>query len=256
MNMKQETTTTAQSVPNGQTTFDQALAEPIETTSKPQKAAVIPTPIAVNKKTQMLVVKDNSELVRVIKTFMKGGALPKTLDTEEKVIAAWQMAASFGLPPAIAIQNMAFVNGTLTIWGQLPKALAERTGQIEDFRLLLVDEAFKEICMANSNLKNQVWAAVCQIQRKGRSKNEYFFSIDDAKAAGLLNKRGPWQEYQKIMLQRRAVSHALKFEFGDALMGVPIAEYDFNQAPDLHDVTPSVVDSAAEINKSLSQVTQ
>ena len=212
---------------------------------------VTPTPITVDAKTQMMVVGNQSELVRVIKTFMRGGALPKSLDTEEKVIAAWQMAASLKLPPAVAIQNMAFINGTLSIWGQLPKALAEATGQLEDFKLFLIDEAFKEICVKNTNLKNPPWAAVCQITRKGRSMNEYVFSIEDAKTAGLLGKSGPWTSYRKIMLQRRAVGHAIKFEFPDALMGVAIAEYDQNEAPDLKDVTPQT-DVAAEINKTLA----
>lgn len=210
----------------------------------------VPTALAVDPKSQLITARDNSELVRIIKTFMAGGALPKSLDTEPKVIAAWQMAASLNVPPAIAIQNMAFINGTLSIWGQLPKALAEATGQLQDFKLFLIDEECVEICLKNKNLKSPIWAAVCQIKRKDRSWNEYVFSLDDAKKAGLTSKQGPWQQYTAIMLRRRATAMALKFEFPDALMGVSIAEYDSDQAPDLKDVTPGF-DTAAEINKTL-----
>lgn len=202
-----------------------------------EKAAV-PVPISVDAKTQALVARDNTELVRLIRTFMKGVAFPKTLDTEEKIIAAWQVAASLKIPPMIAMQNMAVINGSVAIWGQLPKALAEATGEMQDFRQFFIDKEMNEICLKNKNLNAEIWAAVVQIRRKDRSTNEYFFSVDDAKTAGLLNKSGPWKEHRKVMLARRTVGMAIKFEFPDALMGVAIAEYDLHEAPDLKDVTP------------------
>lgn len=197
-----------------------------------------PVPIVVDQKSQMLVARDNSELIRMIRTFMKGVAFPKTLDTEEKIIAAWQVAASLKIPPMVAMQNMAVINGSVAIWGQLPKALAEATGEMEDFRQFFIDKEYNEISVKNKNLNAEIWAAVVQIKRKGRSTNEYFFSVDEAKTAGLLNKSGPWREHRKVMLARRTIGMAVKFEFPDALMGVAIAEYDLHEAPDLKDVTP------------------
>jgi hypothetical protein len=238
--------------------FAQASAEPPfdpppapaqeEKKSEQEAPKIQATPMIVDQDTQQLVVHNQSELIRVIRVMMKGQALPKTLDTEEKVIAAWQMAASLNLPPAIAIQNMSFVNGVICMWGQLPKALAERTGELEQFNLIYIDEEMNEILLKNKNLRAPIWAAVVQVQREGRRLNEYFFSVDDARTAGLAGKSGPWQNYPKIMLARRAMGHALKFEFPDALMGVPIAEYDFNDAPDLpKDVTPEK--SASDLMK-------
>lgn len=186
-----------------------------------------------------VVARDNAELMRVIKMMMNGCAFPKTLDTDAKVIAAWQVAAALKIPPAVAIQNMAIIQGSVCIWGQLPKALAEATGELEDFRLILINENQVAISLENKNLDSVPWGAVCQIKRKGRSTNEYVFTMNDAIKANLDKKSGPWRDYTKIMLQRRAVSHAIKFEFPDALMGVPVAEYDMNEAPDLKDVTPT-----------------
>lgn len=195
--------------------------------------------IAVDQKSQMIVARDNSELVRMIQLFMKGTAFPKTIDTEAKVVAAWQIAASLGLPPMVTMQNLAFIHGAVSMWGQLPKALAERTGQLSDFKLILFDSSQKVICLEEKNLGSEVWGAVVQIQRSKRSRNEYSFTEPEAQKAGLLTKSGPWTQYRKIMYARRAMGHAVKFEFADALMGVPVAEYDFHQAPDLMDVTPS-----------------
>lgn len=197
----------------------------------------VASPLTVDKKSQMIVARDNGELVRMIKIFMAGVALPKTLDTEAKVITAWQAAASLKVPPIVAIQNMAIIHGSLTIWGQLPKALADATGEMQDFQLLLIDKEQNIICLDNKNLSAEVWGAVCKIQRKGRSKNEYWFTREDAIKAGLLSKSGPWKDYTKIMLSRRAIATAIKFEFPDAIMGIGIAE-EVNEAPDLKDVSP------------------
>lgn len=223
---------------------------------KPKPAPKVPsapqTPIQIDQAKQMLVAKDNNELVRMIRVFMKGQAFPKSLDTEEKIITAWQAAASLNVPPNMAIPNMAIINGSLTIWGQLPKALAEATGQLTDFQLIMVDQEYNEICLANKNLHQPPWAAIVKIKRGQRSTNEYFFTVEDARTARLLDKTGPWKDYRKVMLARRATAQAIKFEFPDALLGLSIAEYDMNAAPDLKDVSPRK-DVAAEINKTLNE---
>lgn len=208
--------------------------------------------IALDPKTQLMVARDNSELHRMVITMMKGMAVPKTLDTPEKVIAAWQVAASLKIPPAVAMQNMAVIHGSVCMWGQLPKALADATGEVEDFQLVLINEAQEVICLANKNLGDEVWGAVCHVKRKGRSRNEYAFTMVDAIKAGLHKKTGPWQDYRKIMLSRRAIAHGIKFEFPDALMGVSVAEYDYNEAPDLKDVTPRP-DNASDLRKRLEE---
>lgn len=195
--------------------------------------------IQIDEKTQGLVAKDNSELIRIIRVMMKGMAFPKSLDTEEKILAAWNMAAALKIPPAIAIQNMAVIHGSVCLWGQLPKALAEATGELEDYSLVLIDKEQNVISLANKNLSSEVWGAVCYIKRKNRTRNEYVFTMDDARRAKLDSKTGPWKDYTKIMLSRRVVAQAVKFEFPDALMGLEISEYRYDTAPDLKDVTPS-----------------
>lgn len=226
--------------------FEDAKEETVIKNEAPKKETVLP--IIVDKTTQQMIARDNSELVRMIRIMMDGKAFPKTLDTEAKAIAAWQVAASLRLPPAVAIQNMAVINGSVCIWGQLPKALAEATGELEDFQLIYINKEQKKICLENMNLNDPTWAAVVRIKRKNRSVNEYSFSLDEAKAAGLLSKDGPWKLYTKTMLGRRAMGQAIKFDFPDALMGIGLAEYDFGEAPDLKDVGPGA-DSESIIEK-------
>lgn len=197
--------------------------------------------ISLSERTGEIVAKDSSELMRQIGILMKGNAFPVSMDTPAKCIAAWNLACSFkGVSPQRAISNMMYIGNVLSIWGELPKALAEATGEIEDYELYLVDEDYNVIIPENKNLKSDPFAAICKIKRRGRTKNTYFFTTSEAEKAGLLRKRGPWQDYAKIMLKRRAQGEGLKFEFSDALMGANIAEYQFNHFPEIKDVSPQI----------------
>src|SRR5690606_25397250 len=117
------------------------------------------------------------------------------------------------------------------------------------------DKDQKVICLQEKNLQADVWGSAVQMRRSKRSVNEYFFTEEEAKSAGLFGKAGPWKQYKKIMYGRRAMAHAIKFEFGDALMGVPVAEYDFNQAPDLVDVTDGT-ERTKTFNESLKKLSE
>ena len=76
----------------------------------------------------------------------------------------------------------------------------------------------------------------CTVRRRGvESPISATFSLDDAKAAGLLSKPGPWQEYRTRMLQMRARAWALRAGFADVLRGVALAE----ESQDIVDITPT-----------------
>lgn len=225
-------------------TTDGLTEPPIEvgstTVSGPEKkpSDKVPAPIRLDQNTQQLIARDNSELMRMISIFMQGQAFPKSMDTPAKCITAWNLAASFkNVSPQRAMSRMMYINNTLSIWGELPKALAEATGELEDYEIYVVDKDFNKICVENKNLLADPVAGICNIKRKGRTKNQYYFSMADAERAGLLKKAGPWQTYAKAMLCWRASGQALKFDFSDALMGCEIAEYRFNESPELKDVT-------------------
>lgn len=183
--------------------------------------------------------KDSSELVRLARQLIRGGGVPQWYKTDAQVVSAWNYLASLGLPPQPNLRCVAFINGTPCLFGDGPKALAERTREIEQCRTFVCDEQYVRICFENKNLGAAPFSGVCQIKRKGRDEQSYSFTVDQAKRAGLWEKRGsPWISYPDIMLMRRAQATALKFEFADALSGVFIAEYDYNEAPDIRDVTP------------------
>jgi hypothetical protein len=176
--------------------------------------------------------------------------VPKILDTREKVwIAMRFVREQFPNEPMSAIQQVSVFNNKILMWGELPLTKAKRTGQLKWFKNYVADKEGKKISFENKNQSEPAWAGVCEIQRDGYELETYMFSMDDAKAAGLLSKEGPWKQYPKRMLKVRARSEALKDVFADALVGAGIGEYETNETFEEIDAKPVVTQgSTAELN--------
>lgn len=234
---------------------------------EPKKSAASPSAIAVEE--GALVPHNSTELVRTLDQIAEGGGFPAIFDTRQKRIAAYSLAnALMGSRWQLALNNIAIIKGKMAIWGELPGALAEQTKEVAEKEVFCVDENLNRICIVNKNLNAAPYAGVCLIQRKGRSMKEFQYTIDEAKAAGqyppmkwdkntrqeVLNEDSPWHKWPKIMLMRKAMAMAIKFEFADAMIGTPIAEYDFDEIPDMKDVGPSVStpDRAKDLNSRFS----
>lgn len=219
-------------------------AETIEPEVKEKPAAIATT------KNLTLAPKDSRELSWYIdrnQTFF-----PECFDTKEKKLAAYELGrALLGDKWALAVGQMCYIKGRLTVYGEVPGALAQHTGQVVRKDLFVINHEYKKICTENKNLGDELFAAICQIQRTGGELQEFFYTIEEAKHAGQypatrrdgsVNNDSPWMKHTKIMLMRKAMAQAIKFIFPDAVAGVPIAEHDHNMAPDLEtirDVTPS-----------------
>ncbi len=187
--------------------------------------------------------KTLEELYRYSNSLVSSGMLPKMYDKAEKVMAAIQLANELGLPPLNALKNISIVNGSPSLWGDLPLAIVRASGDLEAFREFCIDKDYKEICFENKNLGAEIYAAICVIKRKGYEKRSFHYTMMDA--AMNPNSGNPtWKAYRSIMMKRKARSIALKDEFSDKLVGCSIAEYD-------HDVIPN---SAVQIDTKAEKV--
>jgi len=242
------------------------VTETATSTSSPSKEAEKPeeAPKAkaalVSVERGILSPKNQLELGAVLSQISTGKGFPELFDTKEKRLAAYHLGASLmGDQWMLAVNNMYYMKGKLCIFGELPGTIAERTGEVAQKRCYLVNKDYQEICVKNKNLLDEPFAGVCDIQRKGRTPNSFFYTVEEAKKAGQLpakkrdgspNPDSPWEKHMKVMLMRKAMGQGVKFEFPEALVGVPIAE-DYDEAPDLiKDVTP--VDKAAQLNRAFS----
>lgn len=229
-----------------------SLQESAQPTTKP------PASTAIAVKDQLLMPADHVQLMAYIRKMFDSGIIPKHLKSTDQVLCAWNFAAQLLLPPQPSLRNIAVIEGSPSLFGDLPLALVQKHPDFMKIREYCVDDQYDRICVENKNLKAKAYAGVCELQRKGMDKPEsYAFSVDDANRAGLIARAGgkmPWAIYPQIMLVRRARSMAIKSLFADAITGAAIAEYDFDEAPDLRDVSPVSGDMsetasiAAELN--------
>lgn len=231
--------------------------EVVANVSPPAASAVIvpPTPAPeakasiVTSEAGLFLPKTIDESFRLAKAYLASKMLPARFTTAEMVMTAMQYALELRLPPLISLKQIAVVQGTPSVFGDLPLTLVYRSGLLEEFDERYFDKDGREITLANGNIGAEVYAAYCSAKRKGDPKPaENYFTIDEAKTAGLLGNP-VWTKYRKRMLRYRARSQVLKDKFPDALNGVAIAEYDFNTLPD--DETGATPNEAATLAAKL-----
>jgi hypothetical protein len=174
------------------------------------------------------------EVKRMAQWAAVGGMAPKSL-TEgknvEQATAACAIAimagAELGLTPMMSLRSYAVVNGRPTLWGDgliavVMKSPLYKAGSLQ---------------RGYDDAKKLGW---CVAERTDGTKWREEFTEAQAKKAGLLNKKGPWQEYPDVMMTRRAISKCLNFLFADVLGGF-VTEDEAYYSYETVDVTPRQV---------------
>ncbi|WP_392352996.1 hypothetical protein V8F63_09575 [Brevundimonas sp. LF-1] len=173
------------------------------TTSQPRPQ------IVAGGQVSALVPQSLDEAFRVASAMAASGMTPKGVDKPEQVLVAIMAGAELGFAPFQAMQSFAVINGKPNIWGDaLPALLWSRGFKIKEW----------------FDNEDEPTKAFCRITRPDGDEIERSFSVGDAKKAGLLGKQGPWQQYQKRMLQMRARAFAARDGAADVLRGMHVAE--------------------------------
>ena len=175
------------------------------------------------------------EAEKLAKLLCKTKLVPQGFESPDLCLIAIMQGMEMGLPPMMALQRMALVEGKLTLWGDGALALVLKSG------LCTSMTEWMDVCDQNGDLglrsaKDQTfspgfdrdqenWVAHCEVQRLGWPEPIIrSFSVRDAKRAGLWQKEGPWMDYPKRMLQMRARAFALRDAFADVLGGLYLRE--------------------------------
>lgn len=182
-------------------------------------------PIAGGGKIAPIIPQSFDEAYRVAQVLAASGMTPKDINTPEKVMVAIMAGAEIGMAPFQAVQSFAIINGRPTLWGDGMMGVVRAQG-------VKVKEYFSE----------DGTTAWCEVTRPSGEQIVRSFSEDDAKAAGLWNKQGPWTTYRKRMMQMRARAWALRDGCADMLRGIHMAE----EAQDVEIIANEPVNSYAE----------
>lgn len=218
----------------------------------------------MNDETKDLQVIEDQALVagqslesqyRLAKMYCASGLLPKQYDKPEKVLVAMQLSHELGLKPLSAMRQIAVINGTPSMYGDLPLSLCYASGKLEYITETHYDKDGKTICEENGNMTAEVFGAKCVVKRKGEpSEHVSTFNLEQAQRANLIARSPVWKSYSARMLTYRARSQALKDKFADCINGISIAEYDYNVTPDAPvqievEGVETVKDKAASLNE-------
>ena len=140
----------------------------------------------------------------------------------EAIFAAIQYGREFGVPPMSALQNIAVINGKPSLGTDLALGLAHKHPDWQGYE---IPELTNEEC------------TVKVYRRMPTGKTATFtgsFTMDEARAAGLVRADSPWVKWRKRMLKHRATMFALRDAFPDALYGQysmeELASDDFAEA--------------------------
>ncbi|MDO9381868.1 MAG: hypothetical protein Q7T86_03300 [Hyphomicrobiaceae bacterium] len=169
-----------------------------------------------------IVPQNIDEIFRLATGIAKSGLAPPSMATAEKLMVAIMTGLELGLPPMFAINKIAVINGKPTLWGDAIPALLWSRG----FKLKEWGEG------EGSGL-----AAVCSVTRPDGSTIERRFDVQDAIAAGLWGKAGPWKQYPARMLQMRARGFAARDGAADVLGGLYLREELEDEQ--MKDITPA-----------------
>ena len=124
------------------------------------------------------------------------------------ILGAIERGESFGYSVFQSLQNIMYLNGKWTVYGDAMLAICRASRVCQD-----VVETFDEKSMT----------ATCVALRHGCQPVSRTYSMADAQAARLTGKDN-WKHYPKRMLQMRARAFALRDAFADLLAGVAMHE--------------------------------
>lgn len=190
-----------------------ALAAPNEGLEVPALGGFEPTDIAQAK-----------ELIGMLQS---ADVLPKQFQGKPgNMLVAMMMGQRLGIGWFAAMQGGAVINGKYSMYGEWPLTICRahrdwvESGYSEEY--IYAPDGYKGEHIPEGTKK--IIGARVTVQRKGAEPRVENYTIEMAKRAKLWNKAGTWQFYPEWMLRARARGIALRYQFGDALSGVGIAE--------------------------------
>lgn len=166
-------------------------------------------PLRTGGKVAGIVPTTIEEVFRLATAIAKSGMAPRDMATPEKLTVAILHGLEIGIPPMMAINKIAVVNGRPTLWGDAVPAL-------------LLSKGFKIREMMYAEGEDRF--AQCTVIRPNGESIVRNFSVRDAMTAGLWGKQGPWKQYPDRMLQMRARGLASRDGAADVLSGIYLTE--------------------------------
>jgi hypothetical protein len=173
------------------------------------------------------------ELLQFAALYKDSGLAPKSFTTIQQLAIGIGMCVELKRPILTGIQDMAVINGKVSVYGDAGLALVRASNLLEYITEKEEGEPFKDN-----------WKFTCTLKRKGMPEPRVgTWTWEESKRAGFDDPKqrdgskdiySPWRRFTRRMMQFKARNFPLRDEFGDVLRGITFAE----DAQDIIDVTP------------------
>jgi hypothetical protein len=145
----------------------------------------------------------------------KSALCPKDYQRKpDDILIAVLMGKEIGLPAMASVQSICVINGRPSVWGDAVPGLCMATGLVADVREWMAGDGAEA-------------TAYCEVTRRGMSPRLGYFSIAEARTAGLGNVH---KQYPRDMIMWRARHRAWHGAFPDVLKGLGTAEIEAEEA--------------------------
>ena len=167
--------------------------------------------LAVSQPTSII---PNASNLRLLATDMFNSKMFRGVDNPAQAVAIIQMGAELGFGPVTSLNIIKIIQGQMTVAARGLLALANNKAGVS-WQIL------------ESNEKR----CAIKFSRPKWDDMEVAFTIDDAKAAGLLRPGGGWDKYPTDMLFARCASRGIRRIAPDAISGLYATEEIQDAAP-------------------------
>lgn len=163
------------------------------------------TVAVANPVSNLILGREQWEALRVMaEDIVRSGLLPPHIKTPQAALFVIQKGIELRIPPTYALCELYVVNGRVGASSELMLALIYR--DVGDDAIV-----FRET--------NEQRCTIAYKRRSWQQYQEFTYTIEDAKRAGLL-QREQWQKYPAAMLRARAISAVARMAFPDVIGGL------------------------------------
>lgn len=149
--------------------------------------------------------------------FIQSGALPQGIKNAPQAIMVMQAGYEMGLQPVEALQSFCFINGKLSLFGEVAIALVVRQGHVVTWGKC--DATTATVTIKNKNTGSEMTSTFTMAMARDRKICEYY----DREAKQWKTKE-PWKVAPDNMLKFKAFHMTAKFVCPEAFHGVPTSE--------------------------------
>ncbi|MGB0686121.1 MAG: hypothetical protein ACPGQD_08100 [Planctomycetota bacterium] len=208
-------------------------------TEQPRTATALTANSPLGKAENWTDIQSYAEALQMADLVSRSSFCPKAFQGNPgDIVVAWYFGKQLDLPPLVALQNLAVINGKPCIYGDAIPALCMSHPDFMGTKVVWGDNEDELDCTVIVKRKMPDGAVE---EFKGHFSKA---KAEQAKLWGKTDKYGkptPWVLYPHDMVQRRAASRAWRAAFSDRLMGLTSSD----EAEDIRPVDVDVRDTTA-----------